>query len=571
MSNQDEIRIVLGAKRKAGGVNQDVWLQPPLIGDRRELIEGDRSILVNQQNIFDKERQASNKFRLAGKITNLFDNIITGKTSYSPFKNYLYYTNAISNASNNTNFWEGNPQFDEFSMVRVSGITGHVPFVTKSASSYNWSFYISYAFSSTTAQTMSYTDEKFGVTNSGFVAGDGIPYVITTGTFNGKKLVYFYCGTNHNLSIGQYVELSTPINNRTVFQIYSLGDGTLNSEQKVFTIYDLKYPTNDIQTGIYGNLKRITIPANSAETKSIYYVRLHKIIKNNEQCNVGKVGFENNPFAIDRKLEYSALTPNQVQRVSIKNNSQSFSFTFDKDIEVGSYIDNNGKPISELFFTVINRGYMGWFNKPFPNQNGVQSGIDIGWNFNFLQNSVDTWWNHSSSLNKDNIPTSSYLYNGQTFYYNEILNVGDVVLGDFCEYNFIEQKEYVLSKMVHKYSFNDILFLTSGNQNYPDGYLYNPHFSIPIRAYSNYIENGDKKSVINIPGYSWFSQYNNIWYWRDLYTYGFIDSEGIGIDNPFINGAHYPFLNCIFLQYPITRNNNTFSDEYQQIINDDCE
>jgi hypothetical protein len=418
---------------------------------------------------------------------------------------------------------------------------------------------------------MSYTDEKFGVTNGGFVAGDGIPYVLTTGKFNGKSLVYFYCGTNHNLQIGQYVELSTPINNKTIFQVYSLGDGTIDSENKVFTIYDLKYPTLDIQTGVFGNLKRITEPANSAETKSIYYVRLHKIIKNSEQCNISKAGFENNPFAIDKKLEYSALTPNQVQRVSVKNNAQTFSFTFDKDVRIGGYIDNNGKPLTELFLTIINRGYMGWFNKPFVNQNGLQTGIDVGWNFNFLENSVDTWWNHNNSLNKDNIPTNSYSLNGQTFYYNEILNQGDVILGDFCEYNYMEQREYVLSKAIHKYSFNDLLFQTTGNQNYPDGYLYNPHHSIPIRAFSDYIENGTKDTVDNIPGYSWFSEYNNKWYWRDLYTYGYIDSDGIGVNNPFINGAHYPFLNCIFLQYPIRRNNNVFSNEYQQITNDDCE
>jgi hypothetical protein len=571
MSNENEIRIVIGSKRYAGNTDKDVWLQPPLIGDRRELIEGDRSILVNQQTLFETERQESDKFRLAGKITNVFDNTVTGKTSYTPFKNNLYYTNAISNATNNSNFWEGNPQFDEFSIQRFSGITGHVPFVPKSASTYNWSFYVSYAFSSTTAQTMSYTDEKFGVTNGGFLAGDGIPYVLTTSKFNGKSLVYFYCGTNHNLQIGQYVELSTPINNKTIFQVYSLGDGTIDSENKVFTIYDLKYPTLDIQTGVFGNLKRITEPANSAETKSIYYVRLHKIIKNSEQCNISKAGFENNPFAIDKKLEYSALTPNQVQRVSVKNNAQTFSFTFDKDVKIAGYIDNNGKPITELFLTIINRGYMGWFNKPFVNQNGLQTAIDIGWNFNFLENSVDTWWNHNNSLNKDNIPTNSYSLNGQTFYYNEILNQGDVILGDFCEYNYMEQREYVLSRAIHKYSFNDILFQTTGNQNYPDGYLYNPHHSIPIRAFSDYIENGTKDTVDNIPGYSWFSEYNNKWYWRDLYTYGYIDSDGIGVNNPFINGAHYPFLNCIFLQYPIQRNNNVFSNEYQQITNDDCE
>ena len=73
MSNENEIRIVIGSKRYAGNTDKDVWLQPPLIGDRRELIEGDRSILVNQQTLFETERQESDKFRLAGKITNVFD------------------------------------------------------------------------------------------------------------------------------------------------------------------------------------------------------------------------------------------------------------------------------------------------------------------------------------------------------------------------------------------------------------------------------------------------------------------------------------------------------------------
>ena len=57
MSNENEIKIVIGSKRYAGNTDKDVWIQPPLIGDRRELIEGDRSVLVNQQTLFEKERE----------------------------------------------------------------------------------------------------------------------------------------------------------------------------------------------------------------------------------------------------------------------------------------------------------------------------------------------------------------------------------------------------------------------------------------------------------------------------------------------------------------------------------
>lgn len=574
MSNPSEIRIVLGSLRYASNNNKDVWLQPPLFSNSKEYVEGDRSILVDQQVVFDNERQSSDIFRLSGKITNVIDNEVSGKTSYDPYKNNLYYTNPIQNAIssiNNPSFaWEGYPQYSEFSISRNIGINGHIPFVNKSASTYNWSFYVTYAFSSTTAQTMSYTNEKFNVTNNGFLCGDGVPYVIESGTFNGKKLVYFYCGTNHNLQVGQTVELSVPINGKKIFTVYSLGDGTYRSEKNVFSIYDLKFNPTDVQTGTYGTLKRITNISNSAETKSIYYVRLHKILKTPDMCNISKAGFENNPFFIKKKLEYAQLTPNQTERVSIKDGTQTFSYIIDSDVSISGLMDNNGKPITELFLTAIERGYMGWFNKPYPNQNGQLTGLDIGWEFNFLNNSIDNWWDKNSVVNKDNIPVNSYVTNGQTFYYNDYLNIGDILKGDFCEYNYLEQKEYVLSKMTHKYSFNDAYFLNNSTSNLPSGYLYYPHNSIQIRTFSDYIEFGSKDYIDNIPGYAWYSEYENNWFWRDLYSYGYIDNDRIGVDYPFINGSHYIFTNLIFLQYPVQRN-LTLSLDINNITDDNCE
>ena len=571
MRNDNEIRIVLGSKQYAGNTDKDIWIQPSLIGDRREFIEGDRSINVNQQVLFDNERQKSDKFRIAGKITNIFNNTLSGKTSYDPFKNDLYYTNGINDATNGASAWEGYPQFNEFTISRNSGINGHTTFVSKSASTYNWSTYITYAFSSTTAQTMSYTNERFGITNYGFKVGDGIPYVIDTSSVNGKKLVYFYCATNHNLKEGMYVNLSTPINGKTTFKVYSLGDGSYGSESNVFSIYDMKFTPSNVQTGTFGNFKKIVNITNSGETMSKYYIRLNKVILTPKDGNIVKGGFENNPFPIKKKLEYSALTPNQTQRVSVKEGSQTYSFTFDKDININGLIDNNGKPISELFFTIIERGYMGWFNKPYVNINGNQIALDIGWKFNILKNTIDNWWDCTSTINKDNIPVESYIVNNQQFYYNGLLNEGDILKGDFCEYNDIEQKEYVLSPMLHKYSFNQGLFYDNSVPNLPSGYAYQPHNPIKIREYSDYIETGSKDLVDNIPGYAWFSEFEETWFWRDLYQYGFIDSEGVGLNIPFINGAHYPFLNLLFLQYPLKRNVGVNTTLIKSLTNDNCE
>jgi hypothetical protein len=206
MSNENEILIVLGSKRYASNSDKDVWVQAPLIGDRRTMVEGDRSVSLNLVEQFNTERQTSDVFRLSGKITNIFNNVVSGKTTYTPYRNNLYYTNAIANATSNippnpSVAWEGYPQFDEFTITRDATVTGHRPFIPKSSTTYNWATYVSYVFSSDTQQQMAYTNEDYNVTNN-FIASDGIPFVIDTSSFNGKSLVYFICGTNHNLTSG---------------------------------------------------------------------------------------------------------------------------------------------------------------------------------------------------------------------------------------------------------------------------------------------------------------------------------------------------------------------------------
>ena len=74
MSNQksSEIRIVRGENRFAGASNTDSQINIDLQSHRKNIIEGDRSVLVNIQERFDIERQRSTKFRIAGKLTNIF-------------------------------------------------------------------------------------------------------------------------------------------------------------------------------------------------------------------------------------------------------------------------------------------------------------------------------------------------------------------------------------------------------------------------------------------------------------------------------------------------------------------
>lgn len=561
----NNIRIVPSDKRYKGAPTEDITLSVGLNGDRRTMVDGDRTVILNLAERFDQERQQSSIFRITGKITNIFNNVITGSTNYDPYKNSLYYLDPIT--STQTNVWRGYPQFDEFNFFRTTSVDGHIPFVSKSAFTYNWTTYLSYASSNVTGQTMSYFNEEYSATTL-FQAGDGVPFVIRNTQYNGKSLITFYCGTKHNLKDGEFVKLSFDYNGEYYFQVYQLGDEHYGSEEKIFSIFNLGYTGTTFGNGVTGTFKRVINRGNPDETTSEYYVRKHKILTDVKDYNLTKMGFENNPFNNDSKLEYSALTPNNVQRVSVRNGSQSYGFTFEKDIDINAYKDNQNRPITELFVTIINKGYMGWFNKPYNNNT---TALNIGWDFNFLEASMDPWWSQSNSGNKDNIPVGSYQANGKTFYYNKDLTIGDEIMGDFCEWNDYEMKESVLSPLTHKFNYNSVYFQTGYSVEMPIGYVYYPHYSIQVRDYSDYVETAVEGEVDNIPDYSFYSNYDGLWRWRDLYPYGFIDSEDNGVDHPFLNNSHYPFADITFLQMTPQRNLNQKVTGIIQPLIDDCE
>ena len=144
-------------------------------------------------------------------------------------------------------------------------------------------------------------------------------------------------------------------------------------------------------------------------------------------------------------------------------------------------------------------------------------------------------------------------------------------MGDFCEWNNFMMEEKVLSPMVHKYNFNPVHFQNDSIQTMPDGYLYYPHYPIKVRDFSDYIEQGVVDEVDFIPDYSFYSEYESKWRWRDLYPYGYIDSDGVGVDHPFLNNSHYPFKDINFIQTPPTRNFGQRFNVIGELIIDDCE
>ena len=88
--------------------------------------------------------------------------------------------------------------------------------------------------------------------------------------------------------------------------------------------------------------------------------------------------------------------------------------------------------------------------------------------------------------------------------------------------------------------------------------------------YSDYLEEGEIRDIGAVPDYAYYSNYKSKLIWRDIYTYGFIDESGNGVDYPFLNGTHYPSTNISFRVFPegnVSENILTIADP----IIDDCE
>ena len=548
MSNYTIIPSSLQFK-SAPFVDQEISLS--LEQQSQQMTEYDRSQSISLAQLYDNERQSCTIFRPTFKINYLYDNTYVGTTDYTPFINKLYYVEPEK--STVTNIWKGYPQYYEFDFYRPDISDQHVRYVSKSAYTYNWTYYISYAHNNNYDKQLYYNIDGL---SSYWKASDGIPFNINNSVQNGSNVIAFQCVCPHGLTVGEYVELSFNYDNITLFQVFSLGNGLFGSDEYIFNIYNVGYTGTTFANKVKGTFKRVINPDTILETRSKYYVREHKILTNVDECIMTKNAFEKNVFSEQKKFEYSSITPNQVSRISQKTSSNSYNITVSRDINLQNLIDNQKRPVSELFLTIINKGYTGYFNQP---TNGV--GLKQGWIFNITKN-LNSWWDATNPKSNTNIQTLSYTKTSgaatKTFYYNQDLMSGDTIDGDFCEWNDYEQLERVISPYFQKIKYNQNVFQTTdvADPNSP-GFYYQPHTSMTIRVFSDYVETGDIQFVDGIPSYAYFSNSDQQFRWRDLYGYGFIDNLNRGVNYPFLNFAQYPFKDFQFRLIPDGINYNS--------------
>lgn len=536
--------IIPSSLKYKGAPSVDEKLSISLDQTSQQITEYDRSATLSLAQVYDDERQACTVFRPTFKVSYIYDNTYTGTTTYLPFQYNLYYVNPETSFNSGT--WKGFPQFYEFDFYRPIVSDQHFPYKSKSAYTYNWMYYLSYPHENNYKKKLSYYSNTSA--DIDWLAEEGIPFVIENIEINGNGLISFKCIGSHGLTPNEYVELSLTYRNSNIFQVYSVGNGLFDSERYVFNVLDIGYTGGTFGDNVVGTFKRVINPDNLEETKSKYYVREHKIMTNLEDLIVTKIGFEKNVFREDRKFEYSSITPNKISRISQKTSSNAYNMTSAYDLDLAGFVDNQKRPLSELFLTIVNKGYSGYFNEP---SFGV--GLKQGWGFNLTQQ-LNEYWDLNNNDSNTTVPLSSYTQTSgatKTFYYNGDLVKGDVMDGDFCEWNDYEQIERVVSPYFHKINFNQTVFQTSNTPSTNTmGYYYQPHNSMTLRVFSDYIETGNVDFIDQVPKYSFYSSADQEFRWRDLYTYGFTDNLERGVDYPFLNTAHYPFTNVVFRLIP---------------------
>lgn len=555
--------------KSAPSVDQDIVLS--FDNTSKLNTEYDRTTTVSLAQVYDDERQGSNIFRPTFEISYIYSNSYYGTTSYVPFRNNLYYV--LPEVSYLNGYWSGFPQYYEFDFYRPDVNDQHFTYESKSAYTYNWTYYLTYAYENNYKRILSH---NLNGSSLSWQAQKGIAFRVRTIQINGNDLYSFECIAPHGLSVGESVELSFSYNNNNVFEVYSLGNDKLDSESTVFNIYNVGYTGNTFFNGQKGTFKRIANSQNILESKSKYYVREHKILTNVSDLIMTKTGFEINAFPEKSQIILSSITPNNLTRISKKSSSNAYTVTSKIDIDTNGLLDNQMRPISEVYLTIINKGYSGYFNKP---NNNI--GIKEGWYFNITDNlNSNTWWVDGNNRSDSNIVVSSYTLtdisgNTNTFYYNSDLKAGDIISGDFCEWNNYEQVERVISTYYHKIKYNkDIFQIEPTPSDNSRGYYYQPHNPMTIKVFSDYIESGDKSTVDLVPSYSFYSNSNQEFRWRDIYLYGFKDEFGRGVDYPYLNNAHYPFQNVIFRLIPEGDNGNNYIMGYDIPTKpkiDDCE
>ena len=520
---------------------------------REELLrEGDKSIILDLERLFNKERNDSKKYKIYGKIRMIFRNMYKGESSYSNLREYLYLHGDGSDLGN----YEGYLPYDEFAFLRrdiyrnvIDTPTGtttsnfgtytptfslptqtpnkHQNISMMDSPYHNWNLYLTYVDQNDSFYPITYTLTGGTKTISGNVAANGIPCRV-------ESLQNYYrltCPVPHGINEGEYVIISGKTRS-----IASFGNEKFDSEKYVLNLSKAQFSGTPLSSIVL--IKRCIDKDNPLTTTSIYYVHRHKVITKTTDYILDKAGFETPIFEEEKKLlfENSAGVDDFLVE---RNRQEAVLFDFRDEFVLTGLTNNLGYTPTEIYLSVIFRNGSGYFDYP----------VKVGYRFHLHDSWVDDHYS-GTTANETALTSTLYPKSGTTatFYTGNTLTTGSTLTGAFVEYSPVEMKERIISEAFHKLTNPTDIFdygQVSGTTyvgtsvNNKLGLYYQPHYRIKLRELSPYVETFNTDNILDLPDNAKYDPFDRLWKWRDIYDHGYIDPDGNGTDYPFVNGLHY--------------------------------
>ena len=550
-------KILLNNTKSYNSINVNSQVQFGIDSTNKPIPLNDISTNINQYDQFVKERKESTIYRFYGNITPIISNPLYNDnvkiSKVFRFQNGSLQPNLTAKKILNSgifekNGWIGyyNDELDETALQfndNKSALCEFSPFdpgydrlsMLDSDGIPNYLFKVTYPFRS--------KDITLVKNNVGVSLKDGIPIIEKfIVELNGRKYVGFKTAINHGLSFRDNINLygftdNTP--NQTLlltdktFKVFKLGNNTNDLKFRTFII---DFDPADINFSIgVSTVKRVV--QNKA---SQYYVREFKSLSSSDYKD-----YDIYPAAFG---------------VSYYGDKIS-SFNFKKDIDVEGLVDNLGRPLSELYFTIVK-------NDSDTDPTTINSMYWLEQQENLPANLKNRFWTKIvagyETENNENINYNVRSFGDPSFINNEwytgIDESDEIFDGDIVEYNERELLERRLELVHHRVNtiYREHLNSINPNEgNKREGYLYKPFNKIQIREFSNYINPVvdlqyivDKYNITDtleidnlrvsykIPNYATEIS-PNVYRWRDLIEIGEVDISGGGVEYPFESGAHY--------------------------------
>lgn len=518
-----KITQLIGSAKDKNSVDTNTYVNLNMENSERLLPLNDINNVVNVDAQFNLERQSSKYYRIIGNINPLMTNVLfnTTGTEFSleifnnkPFnisfngleETTLTYEESIKENLKELNGWYGyfnktrtqaalcsfydmEPKRERFSLI--PDLTNIVNQEVK-----NWNLIVTYPYS---------IDSTHYLINNGLLIVDKFEVVV-----GGKKMTALLTPVLHNLSNGDFIKLYGT-NYDEVYEVKRVGLDNGDFKEYYFCI---DVDINILNIGENTRFKKIY---NNIESK--YYFRIFKKVKtklksiiDSNDCDVYNLPFSKNIYSDD-----------------------VVQFVFNDDIDITYLTDNLGRPISELYLTIIKT-----------NSNNIFTNVSSG-----IESPVITKLSQGNTIsNLRKIPIIQKIHtvaSFQTLSYTPLetnVKIDDnIFYGDVVEYNESTLLEVVLSDVQHR--FNTVNRETTNNSVVsgprPEGYYYKAHYLIKIREFSSYIEEGTE-STENKPSYA-VNLGNGKYIWRDLLDIGQANIDGSILNYPYLNGAHYLYQN----------------------------